>query len=157
MEGDQILHDREDNSGLEEASEYEEVETSLPDSIPPEPLLIEQSATDESATDKSAPYQSGMEDELVDEADLPQSRENYHAVQPAPYFALLGFWAVSSLLAYSIAGEKMPWLTVHIALPAILCAAWTLGRTVDATDWGLLRDRRAGWRWSSCRSSLSVW
>ena len=85
-----------------------------------------------------------MEDELVDEADLPQSRENYHAVQPAPYFALLGFWAVSSLLAYSIAGEKMPWLTVHIALPAILCAAWILGRTVDATDWGLLRDRR-GW------------
>ena len=134
-----LFHDREDNSGLEEASGYEELESSLPDPLPPQPVQIEQSVTDE-----SAPHQSSMEDELVDEADLPQPHESYHSVQPTPYFALLGFWAVSSLLAYSIAGEKMPWLTVHIALPAILCAAWILGRTVDATDWGLLRDRR-GW------------
>ncbi len=47
-------------------------------------------------------------------------------------------------MAYSVAGEKMPWLTVHIALPAILCAAWALGRLVDAMDWSLLR-RRQGW------------
>jgi predicted membrane-bound mannosyltransferase len=33
---------------------------------------------------------------------------------------LLGFWALTSLLAYSIAGEKMPWLTVHITAPMIL-------------------------------------
>jgi predicted membrane-bound mannosyltransferase/DNA-binding beta-propeller fold protein YncE len=65
-------------------------------------------------------------------------------MESAPVLPLLGFWAVSSLLAYSIAGEKMPWLTVHIALPAILCAAWALGRLIDATDWTLLRQRH-GW------------
>jgi hypothetical protein len=38
----------------------------------------------------------------------------------------------------------MPWLTVHIALPAILCTAWALGRLIDATNWSLLKERR-GW------------
>ncbi len=66
------------------------------------------------------------------------------APAPAPVFPLLGFWAVTSLIAYTVAGEKMPWLTVHIALPAILCAAWSLGRLIDSTDWGLLRQKR-GW------------
>ncbi len=73
-----------------------------------------------------------------DEEDSPPSS------QPAPVFALLGFWAVTSLLAYSVAGEKMPWLTVHITLPAILCAAWVLGRLIDATDWSLLHEQQ-GW------------
>ena len=65
-------------------------------------------------------------------------------LQTAPVFPLFGFWAVTSLLAYSVAGEKMPWLTVHIALPAILCTAWALGRLIDATDWSLLKEHR-GW------------
>jgi predicted membrane-bound mannosyltransferase len=42
----------------------------------------------------------------------------------APVFALLVFWSVTSLIAYPIAGEKMPWLTVHIAFPLILLSAW---------------------------------
>jgi DNA-binding beta-propeller fold protein YncE len=64
--------------------------------------------------------------------------------EPAPAFALFGFWAITSFVAYSIAGEKMPWLTVHVTLPAILCAAWSIGRLVDSVDWSLFRDRR-GW------------
>jgi uncharacterized protein (TIGR03663 family) len=64
--------------------------------------------------------------------------------RPVPAFALFGFWAITSMIAYSIAGEKMPWLTVHIALPAILCAAWAIGRLIDDTDWSLFRERR-GW------------
>ncbi|MGC9348839.1 MAG: flippase activity-associated protein Agl23 [Anaerolineae bacterium] len=43
-----------------------------------------------------------------------------------PYF-LLG-WAVLSWGAYIVAGEKMPWLFVHIAFPHILLAAWAIGR-----------------------------
>ena len=39
-----------------------------------------------------------------------------------PVLSLLIYWSVLSLIAYSLAGEKMPWLTVHIALPMILCA-----------------------------------
>jgi uncharacterized protein (TIGR03663 family) len=65
-------------------------------------------------------------------------------IEEVAVFPLLGFWAVTSLIAFSLAGEKMPWLTVHIALPAILCAAWALGRLVDTTNWQLFRQRQ-GW------------
>ncbi len=36
---------------------------------------------------------------------------------PVPIAALLVFWSVSSLAVFSYAGEKMPWLTIHITLP----------------------------------------
>ncbi len=65
------------------------------------------------------------------------------AEERAPALALFGFWAVTSLLAYTIAGEKMPWLTVHITLPFILCSGWALGQVVERTDWQ--RVRRSGW------------
>lgn len=52
-----------------------------------------------------------------------------------PVFGLLLFWSFTSLLAYTAAGEKMPWLTVHIALPMLLAAGWGLGFLVDSTPW----------------------
>ena len=36
------------------------------------------------------------------------------------------FWIVGSLLAFTMAGEKMPWLTVHMALPIALLAGRTM-------------------------------
>ena len=36
-----------------------------------------------------------------------------------PVLLFLIYWGISSLIAYSIAGEKMPWLTVHIAMPPV--------------------------------------
>ena len=61
-----------------------------------------------------------------------------------PTLALLSFWAITSAIAYSIAGEKMPWLTVHIALPLILLAGYTVGYFIEKIDWGLFRKQR-GW------------
>jgi DNA-binding beta-propeller fold protein YncE len=55
---------------------------------------------------------------------------------------LLGFWAITSLLAYTYAGEKMPWLTVHIALPMILLSGWSIGYLIETTNWAALRARR---------------
>jgi predicted membrane-bound mannosyltransferase len=43
--------------------------------------------------------------------------------------ALLVWWSVATLGLYSWAGEKMPWLTIHVALPLVLLGAWALGRT----------------------------
>jgi predicted membrane-bound mannosyltransferase/DNA-binding beta-propeller fold protein YncE len=57
---------------------------------------------------------------------------------------LLGFWALTSVIIYTIAGEKMPWLTVHITWPMILFGSWALGYLVDTTDWNVFRSRR-GW------------
>ena len=38
----------------------------------------------------------------------------------------LVFWFVGFFAALSFAGEKMPWLNTHLAIPAALLAAWTL-------------------------------
>jgi hypothetical protein len=45
------------------------------------------------------------------------------------------FWSITSMIAYSVAGERMPWLTVHITLPFLLMAAWGIGFLIDTTDW----------------------
>jgi len=58
-----------------------------------------------------------------------------------PTLALLVFWAFGALIAFSMAGEKMPWLTVHIALPALLTAGWGLGYLVDSTPWKKVVNR----------------
>lgn len=59
--------------------------------------------------------------------------------QPAvPVAALLVFWSVSSLAVFSYAGEKMPWLTIHVALPMILSTAWAVGWLVENLPWGRL-------------------
>lgn len=42
--------------------------------------------------------------------------------------ALLGWWSVGALAIYSWAGEKMPWLTLHLALPLTLLSAWSMAR-----------------------------
>jgi predicted membrane-bound mannosyltransferase/streptogramin lyase len=60
-----------------------------------------------------------------------------------PVLGLLIFWSISSLIAFTIAGEKMPWLTVHITLPMILLGAWAIGYLIDATDWSVFRHWRA--------------
>jgi len=56
-----------------------------------------------------------------------------------PIAGLLLFWSLTSLVAFSIAGEKMPWLTYHIAVGLILGAAWAFGYLVESTPWRRLR------------------
>ena len=63
---------------------------------------------------------------------------------PVPTLALLTFWSLSSLVAFSVAGERMPWLTVHIALPMVLAAGWGVGYLVETTHWADLRKNH-GW------------
>jgi sugar lactone lactonase YvrE/4-amino-4-deoxy-L-arabinose transferase-like glycosyltransferase len=69
--------------------------------------------------------------------------EGATSLHPLPVMALLTFWAVSALGAYTLAGEKMPWLTVHIALPILLAAGWGFGFLVDSTKWDKLKEHKA--------------
>ena len=64
--------------------------------------------------------------------------EGTAAQPPVPVAALLVYWSVSSLALFTYAGEKMPWLTIHIALPMILAAAWAFGWMIEAVPWGRL-------------------
>ncbi len=45
-----------------------------------------------------------------------------------PVFA--GWWSISALVIFSAAGEKMPWLTVHIALPMAFLTGWFVERII---------------------------
>ena len=58
-------------------------------------------------------------------------------------FALLVWWVVVSIIAFSYAGEKMPWLTIHLAWPMILFTGWGLGYLIDTTDWRGLWQHKA--------------
>jgi predicted membrane-bound mannosyltransferase/DNA-binding beta-propeller fold protein YncE len=62
--------------------------------------------------------------------------------EPNWIVSLLLFWVVTSLMAYTIAGEKMPWLTYHIAWPMILLSGWAFGRVIDKVDWNHFRKNR---------------
>ena len=83
-------------------------------------------------------------------ADRRRGKAHRRAGQPAaqgfgfsvPLF--LGFWVLTALVAYSFAGEKMPWLTVHISLPMILLSGWALDRLIAGVDWQQARSGR-GW------------
>jgi len=54
--------------------------------------------------------------------------------------ALSLYWAVVGFLIFSWAGEKMPWLMVHLTVPWILLGAWFAGQVLEGVDW------RAWWR-----------
>jgi len=57
----------------------------------------------------------------------------------------LGFWVVGAWVAYSYAGEKMPWLLTHIAEPMVIFGGWWLGSLFSRTDWAEVRARNGYW------------
>jgi predicted membrane-bound mannosyltransferase/DNA-binding beta-propeller fold protein YncE len=87
---------------------------------------------------------------LTDDPDLPIEPAQPEPETSPPIYAtpptvpLLIFWAVTALMAYTVAGEKMPWLTVHITLPMILLSGWAIGYLIDTTDWVAFRNKK-GW------------
>jgi len=53
----------------------------------------------------------------------------------------LAYWSLMAFVLYSWAGEKMPWLTMHLALPLQLLAGWTLGQLLGG-EWTRRLPRR---------------
>ncbi len=70
--------------------------------------------------------------------------DNEGEVRQPPVLALLLYWSVMSLIAFSFAGERMPWLTTHITMPMILTSGWSFGRLIESFNWGSLK-RKQGW------------
>lgn len=77
--------------------------------------------------------------EVSDEAVVPSEEVTTEEHNFSNTFSLLVFWSVISFAAFSYAGERMPWLTYHIAWPMILITGWALGRLIETTDWEKLR------------------
>ncbi len=64
-----------------------------------------------------------------------------------PQSAFLSFiftWVVGVLIIFSWAGEKMPWLTIHLTIPLAFAAGWGLDRLLSV-DWRSLLSRGAIW------------
>jgi len=68
----------------------------------------------------------------------------FFAVRGTMFERFLVFWAAAAFVAYSYAGEKVPWLTVHTTLPMIMLAGYAAGRVWD------------GWRTSDRARGPSV-
>lgn len=51
-----------------------------------------------------------------------------------PFLQFAGYWATMILVALTIAGEKMPWLTSHLTLPMVLVGGWYLGQVVEGLN-----------------------
>ena len=88
---------------------------------------------------KSSPkIETEEEDEVI---GLLTEEENTEEKNFPNTFSLLVWWSITSIIAFSYAGEKMPWLTYHMALPMILITGWALGRIIDTTDWAKLKEQ----------------
>ncbi len=61
-----------------------------------------------------------------------------------PFLPFLLWWIVMAWFGYSLAGERMPWMTVHLALPMVLLSGWLIGQLIEGIDWSRLR--RLAWR-----------
>ena len=84
---------------------------------------------------------SEADDQAEIQADTPLEEQTQPQAS-APIIPLLSFWSITSIIAYTIAGEKMPWLTVHIAWPMILLAGWGVGKLIERIDWEAVKTKR---------------
>jgi uncharacterized protein (TIGR03663 family) len=57
---------------------------------------------------------------------------------------LIGVWAIGVLVLFSWAGEKMPWLNMHLAIPLAFVAGYFMNDVLNA-DWRALVQQGALW------------
>ncbi|MBE0690395.1 MAG: TIGR03663 family protein, partial [Anaerolineae bacterium] len=60
-----------------------------------------------------------------------------------PFVAFSAWLGVLNLIAYTLAGEKMPWLGTHLTIPMMFLTAWYFGTVFTHTDWS--RFGKRGW------------
>lgn len=61
------------------------------------------------------------------------------------FLVFVAWWIVAAWLAYSYAGEKMPWLMTHIAQPMAIFGGWWLARLLHRIDWRKVRAGNGWW------------
>jgi len=81
------------------------------------------------------------------EADVPAETEEKPGF--GAFFGLMTWWTISSVAAFSIAGERMPWLTYHMAWPMILFTGWALGQIIESITQFVTEEKPA-------RTGLSI-
>ena len=106
-------------------------------------LLAERAVTSEVAfeadesSDELSPIEPAASSLSEIEIEPVEEQVETEPVQPVEsnfglFFGLMTWWVVSSILAFTVAGERMPWLTYHMAWPMILLSGWAIGQIIDS-------------------------
>ena len=66
----------------------------------------------------------------------------YYLFKGDRFTRFLVFWGAATLIAYTIAGEKMPWLLVNITLPIIILAGRAINDMAKTIPWRRLTQTR---------------
>ncbi len=93
------------------------------------------------SSDKNVEKETDSSKDIV-EIDEHEPELFSHSQSRRVALIFLAFWVVTSFVGYSAAGEKMPWLTVHLALPMLLLGGWALGRMINKIDINTFKQRR---------------
>ena len=80
----------------------------------------------------------------------------YQFIRGNAFGRFLAVWFVGALFGYSYAGEKMPWLNVHLAVPTILLAAYTLNQIWTASQDREWRLRLPPAAWPGAAAALAA-
>ena len=75
---------------------------------------------------------------------FPEPKTDLSIAESLPTTFLLLYWSLMSLLAFTAAGERMPWLTTHITMPLILTSGWSLSWLIHYVDWEQASQKK-GW------------
>ncbi|MAU02093.1 MAG: hypothetical protein CL608_33570 [Anaerolineaceae bacterium] len=59
------------------------------------------------------------------------------------FVAFVSWWLTLTWVAYSVAGEKMPWLSTHFVIPMALLAGWYINERFKDFNWRELFSRQA--------------
>ncbi len=133
--------------------------SSLPVLVPLSPLATAKTLSLSQTKENEEVHETHVPDETISELEAEMVVDDQAEIVPiedafsfsqnhyrVPVLFLLAFFSVMNLLAYSLAGEKMPWLTVHIALPFALTAAWGFDKLISQIPW---EKFRTGKNWLS--------
>ena len=79
----------------------------------------------------------GLKKLLGQRTAVPESEAEVSSTTEQPlafgvFFGLMTWWSVSSVVAFTVAGERMPWLTLHMAWPMILFTGWAIGQIIES-------------------------
>ncbi len=80
--------------------------------------------------------------------DIPDEQKDdssgYWASDGGTFAIFLIYWALIAIIVYSWAGEKMPWLTVHITLPLIFLAGHVIETVLGNFNWSAAWKKGGG-------------
>ncbi len=77
----------------------------------------------------------GLKKLLGQNQAVPENEADVPSTEPpmfGAFFGLMAWWSVASIVTFTVAGERMPWLTYHMAWPMILLTGWAVGQIIES-------------------------